>query len=209
MPKDNKQKLQLMRARIAAAAARIMAEDGVDDFSLAKRKAARQLGAESTHALPDNGEIEEALRSYQSLYQGDEQRQRVAALRERALAAMRKFAAFKPYLWGAVLKGTAGRYSDIDLQLFTDDPKAVELFLLNNKLSYEAADERRRVGGQARAVTVLRLDWDGVTLNLSVYPANDERVALRSASGERLIERAGIDAVRELIAGQELGVRDD
>jgi hypothetical protein len=29
------------RARIAAAAARLMAEDGIDDFALAKRKAAK------------------------------------------------------------------------------------------------------------------------------------------------------------------------
>ncbi len=34
-----------MRARIAATAARIMAEDGIEDFALAKRKAARRLGA--------------------------------------------------------------------------------------------------------------------------------------------------------------------
>ena len=36
-----------MRARIAAAAARIMAEDGIDNFALAKRKAARSLGAQA------------------------------------------------------------------------------------------------------------------------------------------------------------------
>ena len=31
-----------------------MAEDGIDDFALAKRKAARQLGAPTTEALPAN-----------------------------------------------------------------------------------------------------------------------------------------------------------
>ena len=77
MTKDAKHKLQHMRMRIAAAAARIMAEDGVEDFALAKRKAARQLGAEDTQALPKNEEIEFELRAYQSLYQGDEQRERI------------------------------------------------------------------------------------------------------------------------------------
>ena len=57
-----------MRARIAAAAARIMAEDGIDDFALAKRKAARQLGAPETEALPRNDEIEDELRAYRALY---------------------------------------------------------------------------------------------------------------------------------------------
>jgi len=200
MPKENRQKLQLMRARITAAAARLMAEDGIVDYALAKRKAARQLGAASTHALPDNSEIEDALRSYQSLYQGEEQRERIGLLRELALEAMQAFADFRPYLNGSILNGTAGRYSGIDLQLFTDDAKSVELFLLNRKLTYEVADERHRVGDQARDIPVLRLDWEGVALNLAVYPSKDERVTMRSASGDRLIERADIDAVRELLA---------
>ena len=200
MPKENRHKLQLMRARIAAAAARIMAEDGLDDYALAKRKAARQLGAESTHALPDNTEIEAALRSYQSLYQGEEQQERIALLRELASEAMQAFAEFRPYLCGSILTGTAGRYSDIDLQLFADDAKAVELFLLNHKHAYEVGDHRRRIGDQVRDIPVLRLDWEGVTLNLAIYPSKDERVALRNESGDRLIERAGIDAVQKLLA---------
>ena len=200
MPKENRHKLQLMRARIAAATARIMAEDGVDDYALAKRKAARQLGAESTHALPDNTEIEAALRSYQSLYQGEEQRERIGLLRELALDAMQAFAEFRPYLCGSILAGTAGRYSDIDLQLFTDDAKAVELFLLNRKLPYEVSERRCRVGDQVRDIPVLHLDWEDTALNLAIYPSRDERVALRNASGERLIERAGFDAVQELVA---------
>src|SRR2546426_228906 len=56
-----------MRARIAAAAARLMAEDGIDDFALAKRKAARQLGAADTQSLPRNDEIEAELRAYRAL----------------------------------------------------------------------------------------------------------------------------------------------
>lgn len=200
MPRENRHKRQLMRARIAAVAARLMAEDGVDDYALAKRKAARQLGADSTQALPDNAEVEQALRSYQALYQGEALRERVGALREVALDAMQAFADYRPYLCGAVLNGTAGKYSGIDLQLFTDDTKAVELYLLNRKLQYDVADERHRVGDQARAVSVLRLEWDGVPMNLFVYPANDERVAQRNAAGDRIVERAGIDAVRELVA---------
>ena len=56
------------RARIAAAAARLMAEDGIDDFALAKRKAAKQLGVEASQALPGNDEIEAELRAYLALY---------------------------------------------------------------------------------------------------------------------------------------------
>jgi hypothetical protein len=174
-----------MRARIAAAAARLMAEDGVDDFALAKRKAARQLGAGDTQSLPANEEVEAELRAYQALYQGDEQRDRVRALREVALEAMRALAPFRPYLSGPVLKGTAGRYADIDLQLFTDDLKAVELFLLNRDMPYEVAEAHHYCGDEVRAVPILRIDW--------------ERAALKATPAGRPIERASTTAVSGLL----------
>src|SRR5262245_39407788 len=101
--RSNRQQVT-MRARIAAAAARIMAEDGVDDFALAKRKAARVLGAAETEALPANDEIEAELRAYLALYQADEHPQRIAELRRVALDAMRTLERFRPYLTGPVLK---------------------------------------------------------------------------------------------------------
>ncbi len=203
MRKDGKSGQHQMRARIAAAAARLMAEDGIKDFALAKRKAARQLGAEDTQSLPKNEEIETELRAYQSLYQGEEQRERIQYLREQALGAMQLLAQFRPYLAGPVLKGTAGRYSDIDLQLFTDDGKAVELFLLNRNIPYDTSDERHFAGDQARAISVLKLEWQGVPLNLAVYTLKDERMALKTTSAGRPMERAGIQAVTQLLSWGE------
>src|SRR5262249_44680340 len=81
MSRRNNRQAISMRARIAAAAARIMAEDGVDDFALAKRKAARSLGASETEALPANDEIEAELRAYRDLYQPEEHAQRIVELR--------------------------------------------------------------------------------------------------------------------------------
>jgi hypothetical protein len=200
MPRDGNRRQSQMRARIAAAAARLMAEDGVDDFALAKRKAARQLGAADTQSLPANDEIEAELRAYQSLYQGEEQRERIHELRSVALEAMRSLADFNPYLAGPVLKGTAGRYADIDLQLFTDDLKAVELFLLNRNFVYAVSEQRHYCGDEPRAVPVLRLDWDGIPVNLAVYAAKDERAALKATAAGRTIERAGPSAVAALLA---------
>jgi len=200
MPRDGNRRQSQMRARIAAAAARLMAEDGIDDFALAKRKAARQLGAADTQSLPANDEIEAELRAYQSLYQGEEQRERIHELRSVALEAMRSLADFNPYLAGPVLKGTAGRYADIDLQLFTDDLKAVELFLLNRNVVYAVSEQRHYCGDEPRAVPVLRLDWDGIPVNLAVYAAKDERAALKATLAGRTIERAGPSAVSALLA---------
>ena len=74
-----------MRRRIAHEAARLIALDGSLDYGAAKRKAARTLGAPDSRALPDNQEIEAALRSYQALYQAEEQNGHLALLRQVAL----------------------------------------------------------------------------------------------------------------------------
>lgn len=193
-------KQQQMRARIAATAARIMAEDGIEDFAMAKRKAARQLGASDTQALPNNDEIETELRVYQSLYQGEEQRERVRYLRTQALAAMEQLAEFNPYLTGPVLKGTAGRYADIDLQVFADSGKDLEIFLLNNNIQYQIKELRHYSGNLERAVSVLSLDWQGTPVRVAVYWPGDERRSVRTSPSGKPLERAGLDAVRTLVA---------
>jgi hypothetical protein len=200
MPKEQKSKQQQMRARIAAVAARIMAEDGIEDFATAKRKAARQLGAGDTQSLPNNDEIEAQLRMYQSLYQGDEQRDRVRYLRSQALAAMEELAQFNPYLTGPVLKGTAARYADIDLQVFADSGKELEIFLLNRNIPYQTSELRHFSGNQERAVSVLSMDWQGTPVRVAVYGPGDERRSVKTNPLGRPLERAGLEAVRTLVA---------
>ena len=188
-----------MRARIAAAAARLMAEDGIDDFALAKRKAARGLGAANSEGLPGNDEIEAELRAYLALYQADEHPERIAELRTLALQAMLALQRFNPYLTGTVLAGIAGPYAEIDLQLFPESTKEVELFLIDRAIPYEASDERRYSGDRARAVAVISLTWQGVPLRLSVFDPRDERSALKTTSAGRVTVRAGIAQVRALV----------
>lgn len=188
------------RARIAAAAARIMAEDGIDDFALAKRKAARQVGAEDTQSLPANDEIEAELRAYRALYQTSEHPERVAELRRIALEAMRALQAFNPYLTGSVLTGVAGRYAEIDLLLFPESAKEVEIFLLDRNAPYTTSEGRRYSGDRVRPVTVLSLTWQGAPLRLSIFDPRDERTALKTSQAGRVMERAGIAEVGALIA---------
>jgi hypothetical protein len=190
------------RARIAAAAARLMAEDGIDDFALAKRKAAKQLGVTDAAALPGNDEIEAELREYLALYQADEHPQRVAELRGIALDAMRALERFNPYLTGPVLKGIAGPYAEIELQLFPDSVKEVEIFLLDRNLSYDTREGRRFAGDRAHAVSVLSLTWDGAPLRLSIFDPRDERVALKTSQAGRVMDRAGIAEVGALVRNE-------
>jgi hypothetical protein len=187
------------RARIAAAAARLMAEDGIDDFALAKRKAARQLGALDTQALPRNDEIEAELRAYRALYHADEHARLIEHLRHIALEAMRALERFHPYLTGPVLKGTAGPYAEIDLQLFPDSAKDVEIFLLDRSIPFATHEARRYSGDKAHPASVITLVWQSVPLRLSVFDPRVERVALKTSIAGRVLERAGLSEVSALL----------
>src|SRR5215470_13191592 len=60
-----------LRRALAQEAARLMAEHGIRDFLVAKRKAAERLGVTDGGALlPKNSEIEEALAAHQRLFGG-------------------------------------------------------------------------------------------------------------------------------------------
>jgi hypothetical protein len=188
-----------MRARIAAAAARIMAEDGIDDFALAKRKAARRLGVAEREALPANDEIESELRVYRALYEPEAHSLRITELRRIALDAMRALERFNPYLTGPVLRGTAGRYGEIELQLFPESAKEVELFLVERRVAFTTHEGRRFSGSRAHAMSVFSLTWDGAPLKLAVFDPRDERLALKTSQAGRVMERAGLAEVEALL----------
>ena len=182
------------RSPVASLAARLMAEEGIGDYAVAKRKAASMLHLPTGVRLPENSEIESELRAYLRLFQKDEQPKVLADLRRIACDFMAIMHQFNPYLSGPVLDGTAGSESEIDIQLFTDSAKDIEIFLLNRHIDY-----RHETPRSERAEAVLSLDQEGVTLNLIIYPAHDERVVFRTREG-KVRPRANIDAVRRLLA---------
>jgi hypothetical protein len=189
-----------MRERIAQLAARLMAVDGIDDYALAKRKAARQAGAPDTRNLPNNDEVEHALRAYQQLYQADEQRDRLRHLRQRARDMMELLARFDPYLSGAVLSGSAGKYADIDLLLFTDSMKDVELFLMDRRIAYRSAERRIHIGEELRGVPKFSVSTEDADFDITVFAPRDLRSQIRSTPEGRPLERVRIDWLNAALA---------
>jgi hypothetical protein len=127
------------RARIADLAARLIAEHGLSDWSLAKRKAARQLMLPERTALPGDDEIESALAAHHELFGGDEHDVTLRAQREEALSWLRALAAFDPMLGGGVAAGWATEHSEIRIEVVADDSKEVELALINRSVAYRIA----------------------------------------------------------------------
>lgn len=184
-----------MRAELAHAAARVMVELGTTDLHLAKRKALRQLGLPESQPLPSNEEVESALREYQAIFLGDEQVLHLKFLREVALDLMHLLEHFRPYLTGSVLDGTAGEHSSIDLFLFADSAKEVEIFLLNEELAFHHGSPR---DDRVEAVFVLDDPDTGVRANLIIMPPDHERIAFKHRDG-RTRARARIEAVESLL----------
>lgn len=193
------------RQRLAHEAARLMAEGGIRDFQMAKRKAAQRLGILDDASLPRNHEIEEALRQYQRLFLGDWQPAEVHRRREAALRALEFFAGFQPRLVGPVLEGTADACSPVDLHLHSDDPDAVPRWLVEHGIPAQPRSRRLRLDRERE------LDAPGWLFNAeelafeaTVLPLDGLRQAPLSGVDERPMRRASAAQLRTLLAEEEI-----
>jgi len=192
-----------LRRRIALEAARLISESGIRDFAMAKRKAAERLGAFDEGSLPKNIEIEEALREHQRLFQADEHPQLLRALREAAREAMQFFARFDPRLVGAVLEGTADRYSAVCLHLFADTPEEVLLALDEQGIDYTESARRLRMSRDTQVeFPVLQVARDGAAFDLTIFPRDAIRQAPLDRVDEKPMRRASLAALDELLASE-------
>lgn len=205
MAKPRSRRESNLRLRIASLAARLMAEDGGLDYGAAKTKAARQAGLAGTHLLPDNREIEAALREYQELYQSEDQPRHLRRLREVAVKVMRDFADFRPVLVGSVLSGTAGQHSDVNLQLFTDDQKVLAMFLLNRRYRFEQGSRRVRRGDHTDEVPQIHLEVDEIPVSLTILDRDDERAGVRGRGDADAPFRARLAEVEAMLAADAGG----
>jgi hypothetical protein len=181
------------RERIAQGAARLIAEHGLTDWALAKRKAARQLLLPDGAPMPSNEEVEQALASYHALFGGEAHAEELHAQRTEALAWMRRLSAWEPLLVGGVAEGWATRHSDIRLELVADDPKAVEMALAGNGVDYVAVPAR---DGVERSGAELFVAASPSGLRLSIVPPQQRRNRPRHDDETRL----GPPALQALLA---------
>jgi len=186
-----------LRLRIADEAARIIVEEGVADYQVAKQKACRRLGLAVSTSLPRNTEIEQAVIERQRLFTPVQHTEVLEHLRQVALSVMQFLTAFDPHLVGSVLKGTANHYSVIQLHLFNDDQKSVAIFLLDNQVTYQSI-ERRQSKESPNGVPGFSFDWQGVPVEVLVFPLNGLRAAPPSPIDGKPIRRASIQKVRNL-----------
>jgi hypothetical protein len=188
-----------LREQLAQEAARLMAENGIEDFGLAKRKAAERLGVRAAGALPTNAQIEASLVERQRIFEPESHDQRLADLRRVAADVMLDLESFAPRLVGAVLAGTATINSSIELHVFADAPELVAAAL-------DGAGGVRDVQRRFRldANTVVQMPGFSFTrgseeVEVIVFPERGAHHAPLSPVDQRPMRRAGRAAVLALL----------
>ena len=197
--------MDTIKAEIAATAARLVVEEGME-YGPAKRRAARDLRAPPRAGLPDNDALEDAVREYIAVFCADTQGAELFALRQTALVWMERLVEFRPHVGGAVWRGTATSRSDLHLQLFCDDSKSVEIALIDKHVAYEAS-EMTAFNGKTVSVLHFHADCEGlretIGVHLSVMDYDDVRGALK-ADAQGRSQRGDAAALRRLMQEKEI-----
>jgi hypothetical protein len=197
------------RAAIAIEAARIMYDEGVKQYFTAKRIAARRVlgkqGAKEARFrpqdLPSNGEIRDALLSLAELSEGPDREVSLFVMRVCALQVMTVMHAFAPRLIGSVASGHIRRGSDIDIQLFTDEPDGPELVAAERGWPSTLERVTIRKANELREYTHLHVELQ-FAIEFTIYPRNELRHRPRSSTDGKPIDRKSISALRAILASE-------
>ncbi|MDG2376231.1 MAG: hypothetical protein P8M18_07765 [Woeseiaceae bacterium] len=188
------------RQMVAQEAARIIVDQGIQDFHIAKLKAADRLGLNNRGSLPGNREIQQAVSEHHQIFGRESHFDLLLSFRRTALAAMEILSPFRPRLVGPVLNGTAAINSAINLHVFSDTPELIAMKLDENSLrwrSYERRLKSRR--DHAETFAGYQFHHDDLEIEATVFPIDGMRQAPISPVDGRPMLRANSSAVRKLL----------
>jgi len=188
------------RASVADEAARIIQEQGLNDFRTAKTKAVERLGMKAAGPLPSNGEIEKALAERNRIFRGDSHLLHLKQLRQSAMNIMRSLTTHHPRLVGPVLSGNATEYSTIDLHLFNDSAEAVAATLDALSISHRVVQFRHRFRpGRVKRFPGYRFNNQECDFLATVFPERHRHHAPLSPVDGRPMRRASIREIESLL----------
>lgn len=197
-----RQQLNGNRARtvLAQEAARIIVEQGIEDYRVAKLKAAQRLGMSARGSLPGNTEIETAVSEYLKLFGRESHLDLLRVLRRAALAAMDLLAPFTPRLVGPVLHGTANANSAVNLHVFADAAETVAMRLQECSIAYRPFERRVKCRrDRSETFAAFRFLQDESAIEATVFPVDGVRQAPISPVDGRPMRRADRNAILKLL----------
>ena len=204
-----KRALGVQRSRVVHEAARIICEDGLSDYRLAKQKAVERLGLGFGTPLPSNADIQSAVIQYQRLFGGRAYASRLTQLRRTAVQAMRMLAEYQPRLVGAVATGATTDNHHVQLHCFADKPEQIDILLETKGLKHEVSERRYRyASGDVADIPVLTFMANDVGIDVAVFPERGMRDVPLSPTDGQQFKRLDLQAAAalaeeapELVAG--------
>lgn len=188
-----------LREQLAQEAARLMVEGGIDNFGLAKRKAAERLGVRGAGALPSNAQIEACRAERQRIFE-PEHDSRLTELRRIAVVTMEWLEPYRPRLVGPVLAGTATINSVIELHVFCDEPELVAATLVQHRVVPRDCQRRYRFSRDiVEQVPGFSFVWRGEQIDVLVFNERGAHHAPLSPVDQRPMRRAARGAVLALV----------
>ncbi len=187
------------RIRIAQLSARLIVEEGINNYAEAKRKASERLGLDWRKNLPDDASVTAALLEYHRIFRFQRQSEFIRRLRQTALEAMEFLEPFSPRLVGTVLDGTAGEHNPILLHLYPDTPEEVIWKLIDATIHFdEAPDLSVREHEKRLEIPVLVFSWNGQPIEARLYPPQSRKLISRNGPAS-----ASIKALRRILAEEK------
>ncbi len=165
---------------LASVVAQRIAQDGIT-WTEARKELLDELPGVKPSELPNDDQIESALREYYAIYDSSGHAKRLLELRRIALLAMRELEIFSPVLVKGVLNGCADKYSDIYLEITGATAKDAEIFLLNKEIDFEIVSPS--APGEAEFEETIRYEAPALAEGYFRESGTPVWVSLKVASG--------------------------
>ncbi len=166
------------RREVAREAARLLYTGASEEYLHAKERAARSLGVET---MPSNHEVAVELDLLADEIEGKTRAELIIKMRGFALGLMRVLSDVGPVQRGSVWRGTARKGSDIDIDVYSDDPVEVKRLLEDSGYSVTGFDEKVAVSGRVMSRSThiqIRLE-DDIEGEVVVRPAEEHGLEVR------------------------------
>ncbi len=191
------------RQVLAQEAARLIVDQGIRDYRVAKLKAAERLGLSARGSLPRNAEIERAVSEHLQLFGRESHADFLREMRAAALQAMDLLSLFEPRLVGPVLIGTADANSCVNLHVFADHAESVALHLDGRGYSARPYERRLKIsrgrGATPDTFPGYQFDYEEHPVEATVFPIDGIRQAPISPIDGKPMQRADAKTVSALL----------
>ena len=198
------------RREVAREAARLLFTGASEEYLHAKERAARSLGMET---MPSNHEVAVELDLLADEIEGRTRAEFIITMRGLALGLMRVLSDVRPVLRGSVWRGTARNGSDIDIDVYSNEPLKVKKLLedsgyivsdLEAMVAVSGKEMSRSIHIQVRLedeikgeIVVRPVEEHGLEVRCEVY--GDVKKGLRLPELEKLMNT---DPLRKFVPGR-------